>query len=414
MHDLIVNVMSLLQQARPLTAEEQGLASVSSFLVTQSDQFWAGLTSLLLIVIVWFLMSVNLNEKREDLSTYQALPVAVIWSAMGISLILFNKLLFLPMGHGFGFPFAVFLMWWHALVGTISTNVLRFLRPSLIPAVANQTLSCEAYFVNVLPIAAFQAAALALGNTSYLYLSVAYIQMISNTSTAFIYTNSILLSLEKASFSTTFAVLLVVLGLITTTAGEFSFSLIGFVCQMASTLCDSIRLVLTKIILSTERAVRLDPVSALYYGSPTMLVFLTPAMLLHDWPSMTTAKLWQLKYVLLSNALIAFGVNITAMFFIKRCGPTTYSITGVARNVTLVLFSCIAFNYPITSLQFAGFIVSLIGFQLYNKLKEDDAFLQKLFSCISLFGRLPASEGALGKLEEAAPLLGQNPQKNIA
>jgi len=40
--------------------------------------------------------------------------------------------------------------------------------------------------------------------------------------------------------------------------------------------------------------------------------------------------------------------------------------------------------------------------------------LQKLFSCISLFGRLPDSEGALEKMEEAAPLLRQNPQKNIA
>merc|ERR1719163_2590780 len=127
-------------------------------------------------------------------------------------------------------------MWWHALAGTISTNILRLARPDMMPAVTEGTLSVKSYFVNIFPIAGLQAAALALGNTAYLHISVAYIQMVKNTTSAFVFMFSIMLGLEKGTFSTTLAVIMVVAGLLLTTVGELEFSLIGFMLQMAGTL----------------------------------------------------------------------------------------------------------------------------------------------------------------------------------
>merc|ERR1719181_2745065 len=164
--------------------------------------------------MVYCLSRARLDEKAEDMTFFQAFPIAALWCSLGIGLILFNKFIFLPSGSGFDFPFTIFLMWWHALAGTFSTNLLRFARPSLMPAVRDSSLSLNAYFVNIFPIALLQAAALAFGNTAYLHISVAYIQMVKNTTSAFVFMFCIMLGLEKFFALKAFAVSMVVAGLL--------------------------------------------------------------------------------------------------------------------------------------------------------------------------------------------------------
>lgn len=296
-------------------------------------------------------------------------------------------------------------MWWHALAGTISCNIIRFLKPQMIPAVAEQQLSWQTYFVNIFPVAGLQAAGLGLGNTAYLFISVAYIQMVKNTTSAFVYIFSIMLALEKGTNATTMAVLMVVLGLVLTSVGELNFTLIGFVIQISATLCDSLRMALTKILLSSKHSVRLDPMSALYYAAPTMFLFLSVPMYIRDFQHMTWDMLYNMRFVLMANALLAFTLNMTSMFFIKACGPTAYALTGVVKDIALILLSCAAFGHPMTGMQLLGFLVSLIGFQLYNKLKEDQAYLDKWYSAIGL-----------SSMEEKTPLIGdqaKEPAKKV-
>jgi len=313
------------------------------------------------------------------MSFLQALPLVLLWSALGITLILFNKFIFLPTGYGFDFPFTVFLMWWHALAGTISMNILRLARPSLMPAVTEGSMNLRSYVINVFPIAFLQAAALAFGNTAYLHISVAYIQMVKNTTSAFVFIFSILLGLEICTPSNTFAVVMVVTGLLMTTVGELDFAFLGFMFQMAGTIADSLRLSLTKVILSSNHAVKLDPMSALYFFSPTVLLILSIPMYFVDFQRLTLAKVYEMKFVLLTNALLAFALNTTSMFFMKRCGATTYALTGVLKDVALIILCCAMFSHPISFLQLVGFVVSLFGFQLYNTLKSDEAYLLKMW-----------------------------------
>lgn len=362
-----------------LTTEDRGMTAFSIVFVNMPEHFWSLVCALGVCMVSWFLSRVRMDEKGEDMTFYQALPIAVLWSVLGIALILFNKFIFLPEGLGFDFPFAVFLMWWHALAGTFSTNILRLARPDMMPAVSEGKLSISSYLINILPICLLQGSALAFGNTAYLYISVAYIQMIKNTTSAFVFFCCLTLGLEKGTFSNTLAVTMVVAGLLLTTVGEMDFSLLGFLFQIAGTMSDSLRLALTKIVLSSGHAVRLDPMSALYYSSPTVMLILTIPMYLVDFRHMTVAKVWEMKFVLLTNALLAFGLNMTSMFFMKRCGATTYALTGVVKDVGLILVCVALFRHPMTRLQLLGFVISLAGFQLYNNLKSDQAYLLKMW-----------------------------------
>jgi hypothetical protein len=362
-----------------LTTEDRGMTAASLTFVNMPEHFWSLMCCAGVILIAWFLSRVRLDEKGEDMSFYQSMPLAVLWSSIGITLILFNKFIFLPFGYGFDFPYTVFLMWWHALVGTIVANLLFFARPSLMPTVAEGTLSWKSYGVNVFPIAFLQAAGLAFGNTAYLHISVAYIQMVKNTTSAFVFIFSIMLSLEKCTTWSSFAVAMVVTGLLMTTVGELDFAWLGFLFQMAGTLCDSLRLTLTKIILSSRHGVKMDPMSALYYFSPTVLLILSIPMYFVDFQRMSMQKVWDMKFVLLTNAVLAFSLNMTSMFFMKRCGATTYALTGVVKDVALIILCCVLFSHPISAMQIAGFVISLFGFQLYNQLKTDQAYVLKMW-----------------------------------
>merc|ERR1719183_1822499 len=107
----------------------------------------------------------------------------------------------------------------------------------------------------------------------------------------------------------------------------------------------------------------MDPMSALYFSSPTMLAILTTPMILIDAKYMTLEKVWDMKFVLVTNALVAFGLNMTSMFFMKRCGATTYALTGVVKDISLIAVCTVMFSHPMTASQTFGFVVSLIGFQ---------------------------------------------------
>merc|ERR1719199_248420 len=157
------------------------------------------------------------------------------------------------------------------------------------------------------------------------------------------------------------------------------FSLIGFLFQMAGTMSDSLRLAMTKIVLSSGHSIRLDPMSALYYSAPTVLIILTGPMYYVDLRHMAVEKVWHMKFVLLTNALLAFGLNMTSMFFMKRCGATTYALTGVIKDIALILVCTVMFSHPMTTSQCLGFVVSLIGFQVYNNLKSDPNYLARLY-----------------------------------
>jgi len=364
---------------KTVTTEDRGMTAASLIFVNMPEHFWCLLFAVGVILVVWFLSKVSINDQAEDMTFYQALPIAVLWATLGIALILFNKFIFLPSGFGFDFPYTVFLMWWHMLCGTIASNVLRVCRPSMMPAVTSRKLGFQSYLVNIFPIAGLQSVALALGNTAYLYISVAYIQMVKNTTSAFVFMFSIMLGLEKGTFSSTFAVFTVVIGLLLTTVGELDFSLLGFVFQMAGTLSDSLRLTMTKIVMSSNHSVKLDPMSTLYYASPTMLLLLSVPMYVVDLPYLTFEKVWRMKFVLLANALLAFGLNMTSMFFMKRCGATTYALTGVLKDVVLILLCCALFGHPLTATQLLGFCISMAGFQVYNNLKSDPACLVKVW-----------------------------------
>lgn len=289
---------------------------------------------------------------------------AATWALIGICVILFNKCLFMESGAGFGFPRPVLLNWLHMFCTAAFTHLIRIIRPDAMPTITS--LNARTYFYTVVPIASLQMVSLCLGNIAYLYISVSYIQMVKNTTSAFVFLFSISMGFEELTFSKAIAVTLVISGMMLTTGGDQYFNLLGFVLQMSSTIAESCRLCCTKALMSTKYSANLDPLSACCVSSSSVCVLLTIPMLIYDYPHVTFAEIWDLRLVLCANALLVVCLNLTSMRFMKKVGPTTYALTGILKDVVLVVSLLVLFGSGIANLEALGFAVSLTGLFLYN------------------------------------------------
>lgn len=357
-----------------LTAEDKGIALLAPLLLNLSWSSWAWLCLVGLACVLWGMQQLKLNtnqqrqQQQEDATMLQALPLALLWVFIGTALILFNKCMYMRSGSGFGFPRPVFLMWFQNLIIAVLTNIVRVVRPEVMPSLASKEMGARAYFLAFLPIASLQALGLVLGNLAYLHVSVSQIQMIKNTTSAFVYIFCCCLRLEQMTTSSSLAVSLVMLGLMISTAGDLDFSMFGFILQMGGTLSDALRLSLTKVIMSTKHSVRLDPMSACCLFNSSMFLLLIGPMYYIDFPHINFAEVWNLKFVLCANAMLAMSLNMSSMLYMSRVGATTYALTGVIKDLLLVLSLLLLFGHN-AWLEAIGFGMAVTGVLIYNKLK---------------------------------------------
>ena len=113
-------------------------------------------------------------EKSEppSASLHPAFYVAA-WITMSSSVILFNKWIL----DTAGFRFPIILTTWHLAFGTLMTQVLAR-TTTLLDGRKNVKMTGRVYLRAIVPIGLFFSLSLICGNLTYLYLSVAFIQML--------------------------------------------------------------------------------------------------------------------------------------------------------------------------------------------------------------------------------------------
>ena len=115
----------------------------------------------------------SLNKKAEK--KINPAVIIAIWISVSMSVIIYNAWIIKEEGIGFKYP--IFLTTFHMAFSTVGTRVLaRYTH--LLDDLANVEMTTERWVRNILPIGALFAASLAFSNTSVIYLSVAYIQMV--------------------------------------------------------------------------------------------------------------------------------------------------------------------------------------------------------------------------------------------
>ncbi|PNS17497.1 hypothetical protein CAC42_8040 [Sphaceloma murrayae] len=291
------------------------------------------------------------------------------WIGLSSSVILFNKWIL----DTAGFRFPIVLTTWHLGFATLMTQILaRF--TSVLDSRKKVPMTGRIYLRAIVPIGLMFSLSLICGNLTYLYLSVSFIQMLKATTPVAVLLATWTMGLAPPNMKTLGNVSFIVLGVIIASVGEIKFVLIGFLFQIAGIIFEAIRLTMVQRLLSSAEF-KMDPLVSLYYFAPACAVMNGLTALFVEVPKMGLSDLEKVGYFnLFANAFVAFALNVSVVFLIGRTSSLVLTLSGVLKDILLVLASMLIFRDPVSGLQFFGYSIALGGLVYYklgaDKLKE--------------------------------------------
>ncbi|GFR40251.1 hypothetical protein Agub_g823 [Astrephomene gubernaculifera] len=267
------------------------------------------------------------------------------------------------------------------------------------PSSASFLMTPRIYLTRVLPTGLVMALTFQLGNTGYLYLTVAFVQMLK----AFCPVVTMLLlffaRLEVPSGRLVAAVALIAGGVALASYGEINMSLIGLTAMLASVVAEGVRLVLTQHLLAAGGS-NLPPLEGLFYISSACTAVLTVQASYLEWPRLLRERLPASSsfghpvphglhgagggaggggdYLIplahpgsfAAAACCGFLVNMLAILVIKLASSLTLKVLGTVKDAALVSIGILFLNEHVTRLQLVGYGISMVGFVSYNVIKS--------------------------------------------
>ncbi|CAA3030452.1 probable sugar phosphate/phosphate translocator At3g17430 [Olea europaea var. sylvestris] len=218
------------------------------------------------------------------------------------------------------------------------------------------------------------------GNTAYLHISVAFIQMLKALMPVATFVVAVLCGTDKLRWDVFSNMVLVSVGVVISSYGEIHFNVIGTVYQVTGIFAEALRLVLTQVLLQ-KKGLTLNPITSLYYIAPCSFVFLFVPWYFLEKPGMEITQIQFNFWIFFSNAVCALLLNFSIFLVIGRTGAVTMRVAGVLKDWILIALSTVVFpESMITGLNIIGYGIALCGVVLYNYLKVKDVRATQLAS----------------------------------
>jgi len=263
------------------------------------------------------------------------------------------------------------------------------------------------YWSAIVPIGVFYSLSLACSNLVYLYLSVAFTQMLKAAAPATVLFTSWIFGVAKPNLAVLTNILIIVAGVAIASYGEIEFDIRGFFYQVGGLVFESIRLVLVqKLLAGTSSAssasktsrnsaslskedleegdesgtnettvqgpVKMDPLVSLYYFAPVCAVMNFLVALVMEIPSFEVESLSKVgAFALSANAAVAFFLNIASLLLIGKTSSLVLTLCGVLKNILIIFSSVLIWNTPITPLQYLGYGIALVALTYYSVRWDD-------------------------------------------
>ncbi|KAL5712356.1 hypothetical protein ACHQM5_014542 [Ranunculus cassubicifolius] len=295
--------------------------------------------------------------------TYLYLLLYIVLSS---GVILYNKWVLSPKYFNFSFPITL------TMIHMGFSGAVAFLLIRVFKVVAPVKMTFEIYTTCVIPISAFFASSLWFGNTAYLHISVAFIQMLKALMPVATFIMAVFCGTDKLRCDVLLNMVLVSVGVVISSYGEIHFNVVGTLFQVTGIVAEALRLVLTQVLLQ-KKGLTLNPITSLYYIAPCSFVFLSVPWYLLEKPEMQVSQIQFNFWIFFSNALSALALNFSIFLVIGRTGAVTVRVAGVLKDWILIALSTVIFpESTITGLNIIGYAIALCGVVMYNYLKVKD------------------------------------------
>ncbi|KAK4202617.1 triose-phosphate transporter family-domain-containing protein [Triangularia verruculosa] len=284
-----------------------------------------------------------------------------IWISLSSSVILFNKWILSTL-H---FEYPVILTTFHLVFATLMTQLLaRY--TTLLDGRKTVKMTGRVYLRAIVPIGFFFSLSLICGNLTYLYLSVAFIQMLKATTPVFVLFSSWGLGVSQPNLKVFLNVSVIVVGVVIASVGEIKFVWIGFIYQIFGIAFEALRLTMVQRLLSSAEF-KMDPLVSLYYFAPVCAAMNFVVALFWELPKVSMQEVYDVGFMtFLLNGMCAFALNVSVVFLIGKTSSLVLTLCGVLKDVLLVVASMIIWGTQVTGLQFFGYSIALGGMVYYK------------------------------------------------
>ncbi|KAL0546835.1 hypothetical protein IC582_016753 [Cucumis melo] len=303
---------------------------------------------------------------KGEVLTYAYL---LLYIALSSGQIFFNKWVLSSKEINFPYPLAL------TLLHMIFSSILCFILIKVFKVLKiEEGMSAEMYATSVIPIGATFAMTLWLGNTAYLYISVAFAQMLKAIMPVAVFVLGVAAGLELMSCRMLLIMSVISFGVLVASYGEINISWIGVVYQMGGVVGEALRLIFMEILVK-RKGLKLNPISIMYYVSPCSALCLLIPWIFLEKPKMEERESWNFPPVILVlNSLCTFALNLSVFLVITHTSALTIRVAGVVKDWVVVLLSALLFaDVKLTVINLFGYGIAIAGVVAYNnhKLKKE-------------------------------------------
>lgn len=303
----------------------------------------------------------DVEKMQPPKSTVHPVVYVAAWIGLSSSVILFNKWILSTLK----FEYPVILTTYHLTFATIMTQILARYTTAL-DGRKSVKMTGRVYLRAIVPIGFFFSLSLICGNLTYLYLSVAFIQMLKATTPVAVLISSWALGVSQPNLRVFLNVSVIVVGVIIASIGEIKFVWIGVIYQVAGIIFEALRLTMVQRLLSSSEF-KMDPLVSLYYFAPVCAAMNCAVALFWEFPKVTMEEVYHVGlFTLFLNGLCAFLLNVSVVFLIGKTSSLVLTLCGVLKDVMLVVASIMIWGTEVSGLQFFGYSIALGGMVYYK------------------------------------------------
>lgn len=309
------------------------------------------------------------DVKRIILKHLKLAYLLLQWLFFSCAIILFNREVISADGFDFGYPVTLVLC--HMIVSFGLMHVLKVAK-----FVEITPIDRRLWVRKFLPVGLAFAISLWLSNAAYLFISVAFIQMIKASTPVAVLLGSFALGLEAPTYRLFAYILTISIGIGTACFGQSEPNFVGALIQFSAIFAEALRLCLINKLLVAE-GLKFNAVSTLYYMAPACAVCLLPAWLIF---SGEFGKLVAVSFapvfenigipLLLLNSSVAVALTLSSIALISYTSALTMNIAGVFKDLLLILWSVAMSGAVVTSTQYMGYTIAVIGVWCYSSYKR--------------------------------------------
>ncbi|KAK9093398.1 hypothetical protein Syun_028309 [Stephania yunnanensis] len=289
----------------------------------------------------------------EGVKTYAYL---LLYISLSSGQIFFNKWVLSSKQINFPYPLGLTLlhMVFSSILCFILTKVLKIMK-------VEEGMTPEIYATSVVPIGAMFAMTLWLGNTAYMYISVAFAQMLKAIMPVAVFILGVAAGLESMSCRMLAIMCVISLGVIVASYGEINVNWVGVVYQMGGVVGEALRLIFMEILVK-RKGLKLNPISVMYYNlvQCSALCLFIPWVFL-EMPKMEAAGTWSFQPLILTlNSLCTFALNLSVFLVISHTSALTIRVAGVVKDWVVVLLSALLFaDTKLTTINLFGYGIEM-------------------------------------------------------